>query len=256
MSDTQSLPTEARWRAFGRSGDLDLDFHVQDRALLVTRLLARCRQDASANAEETCWQLSLTARIAGLAMILGLTRAVDALPLQAHCGRCGEAFEVELSLAVIGEQGRLAERSPTVRIELEDAQSVLLRRPTGADQRRWQASLQATDAMMFDELLVSEMPLEPLPDRLARIAAAMQSADFLPAFEISYVCPNCAHEGDLPLDLEGALLVQLERQTQQLTLDVHRLASRYGWSEADILELPPHRRAAYLQLLDQEAGWS
>lgn len=167
MFDAQTQPTDARWRAFGRAGDLDLDFQERDRALLVTRLLARCRQERVADAEATSWQLSLTARIAGLAMILGLTRSVDALPLQAHCDYCRDAFEVELSLAAISELAREAEHSPMIQIELEDAQTIVLRRPTGADQRRWQASLQATDAMIFADLLVSEMPLELRPDRLS-----------------------------------------------------------------------------------------
>jgi hypothetical protein len=34
--------------------------------------------------------------------------------------------------------------------------------------------------------------------------------------------------------------------------DVHRLASRYHWSEDQILRLPLHRRAAYLDLFEAE----
>jgi hypothetical protein len=261
MSDMHSQPTVAHWRAFGRAGDLDLDFQARDRAALVTQLLARCRQEALADAEDACWQLSLTARIAGLASIVRLTQlantqATEALPLQAQCLDCAEAFEMELSLAAICELGHEAERSPVIEIELEDAQAIVLRRPTGADQRRWQAEPEATDASMLADLLVSAPPLESLSEQLTRIAAAMQTADLLSAFQISYVCPHCDHADDLALDLEGALLARLQSHTQQLTLEVHRLASRYGWSEAQILELPPHRRAAYLRLLDQETGWS
>lgn len=260
MSDMQSQPMDARWRAFGRAGDLDLDFQARDRAALVTQLLARCRQAASADVESACWQLSLAARIASLATIVRLTqlelpRATEALPLQAQCLGCGEAFEIELSLSAISDLGFEAERTPLIEIELEDAQDIVLRRPTGADQRRWQAEPPATDATMFAELLVSGPPLELLSDRLKRIAAAMQTADLLSAFQVSYVCPHCDHADDLALDLEGALLARLQCQTQQLTQDVHRLASRYGWTEAQILELPPHRRAAYLRLLDQETEW-
>jgi hypothetical protein len=255
-----SQPTIARWRAFGRAGDLDLDFQTGDRAELVTQLLARCRQETLADAEAACWQLSLTARIAGLASIVRLTQQVgsrltDAMPLQAECVRCDEAFEIELSLVAICELGHEAERTPVIEIELEDAQAIVLRRPTGADQRRWQAEPEATDASMLADLLVSAPPLESLSEQLTRIAAAMQTADLLTAFQVSYVCPQCSHADDLALDLEGALLTRLQTQAQLLTLDVHRLASRYGWSEAQILELPPHRRAAYLRLLDQETGW-
>lgn len=84
----------------------------------------------------------------------------------------------------------------------------------------------------------------------------MQTADLLTAFQVACVCPHRGHADDLALDLEGALLARLQRQAQLLTLDVHRLASRYGWTEPQILEMPPHRRGAYLRLLEQEAVWS
>ena len=33
-----------------------------------------------------------------------------------------------------------------------------------------------------------------------------------------------------------------------MLLDIHTLAAAYGWSEQSILDLPPRRRQAYLEL--------
>ena len=89
----------------------------------------------------------------------------------------------------------------------------------------------------------------------ARVGAVMEQEDLLAAFSIQFACPHCGAGGDLPLDLEGLLLNALEAISQSLVDQVHRLASRYGWRETDILAMPAHRRQAYLGLLDQEAGW-
>ena len=37
-------------------------------------------------------------------------------------------------------------------------------------------------------------------------------------------------------------------QASALMRDVHALATSYGWSEADVLDLSPRRRAVYLDL--------
>jgi len=37
-----------------------------------------------------------------------------------------------------------------------------------------------------------------------------------------------------------------------ITAQVHALATRYGWKEADILRLPLHRRNAYIELINED----
>ncbi|MEW5787792.1 MAG: hypothetical protein AB1899_08050 [Pseudomonadota bacterium] len=243
------------WRAFGSPGDLDLDFHSADRPVLVSRVLATCRSGCDpAEALEQAWSLSLGARIGALAEILARTGEEDALVVPLTCPRCAEPFEVRLSLAAIGELGREA-RGPRVEVRLADGPRLALRRPTGADQRRWLADPDLEEADVLNDLLLEgDMPAQA-PGLLARVAEAMAEADLLPAFAVHSACPHCGHADDLPLDLEGLLLARLAGQARRLIRAVHRLASRYGWREADILALPGHRRAAYLDLLDQEGTW-
>ena len=243
------------WRPFGRASDLDLNFRTRDRPLLVTRLLAACGE-AEDDGETRAWSMTLSGRIGALAAILALSGERAFLAVQPRCPACGKAFEVELALADIAELGRAAEAIPVV--EVPGDRPLRLRRPTGADQRRWRdaalAEGGAAEAAMLADLL--EGGASAADSALAaRVGAVMEQEDLLAAFSIQFACPHCGAGGDLPLDLEGLLLQALEAISHGLVDQVHRLASRYGWRETDILAMPAHRRQAYLGLLDQEAGW-
>jgi hypothetical protein len=62
-------------------------------------------------------------------------------------------------------------------------------------------------------------------------------------------CVACGHAGEAQLDPGALLWDEIEVRAQALLLEVHRLASAYGWSEEQILSLSPGRRARYLALL-------
>ena len=58
----------------------------------------------------------------------------------------------------------------------------------------------------------------------------------------------------MELDLEAALLRELEHHQAQRLREIHVLACHYHWSETDIARLPAWRRAYYLRLLGAEAA--
>lgn len=245
------------WRAFGQPGDLDLDMRAADRAELVTRLLARCRMDSS-ETEAELWDWSLSARLGALAGIVALTQGHDSLSAYPRCAGCGETYEVDLSLKSLSGLGETARATPRIELSLGANRHALLRRPTGADQRRWRAEGTPAPSILKQLLVEGAISVEPdgrTGDILALVAEAMQEADPLAAFSIHCTCPACAREADTALDIEGLLLDTLAGLARSLTEQVHRLASRYGWRESDILALPAHRRAAYLECIEREAGW-
>ena len=45
------------------------------------------------------------------------------------------------------------------------------------------------------------------------------------------------------------LWAEISARAQHLLREVHLLASAYGWSEQQILELSPTRRASYLRMV-------
>jgi hypothetical protein len=62
-------------------------------------------------------------------------------------------------------------------------------------------------------------------------------------------CPGCGEEVRAVVDPLALLWQRVEDLVPRLLDDVARLARAFGWSEADVLALGPHRRAAYLRLV-------
>ncbi|WP_404361088.1 hypothetical protein [Methylotuvimicrobium sp. KM1] len=92
--------------------------------------------------------------------------------------------------------------------------------------------------------------IERLPDCV--IDALIQQIELLdPQAEIliSLKCPACAHRWDALFDIAGLLWTELNDWAERMLQTVHQLASGYGWSERDILELSPVRRQLYLGML-------
>jgi hypothetical protein len=242
----------ARLRPFGRAQDLELDFADEDRPALVTTLLAGC--DAACDAE-FWWAQTVGARTAALLRVLALTEEkTSELPVRLVCGepQCGEPLEVALPIDALlaaapddeGEAGLVA-------IPLPDARSVALRRPTGRDLRAWHRAPHATRrdavAAMLDTLLVEGSLTS---DDEPVVADAMAAHDPLVAFAVSCACPACGAACDHPVDLEAAVLARLGARRRTLLREVHMLASRYGWTESEVLAVAPARRAQYLALIE------
>ncbi|WP_051722444.1 hypothetical protein [Streptomyces albus] len=88
-----------------------------------------------------------------------------------------------------------------------------------------------------------------LPERVRRrIAEAAERAD--PAAEVTLrvACPECGEATPAELDIASYLWTELDSWARDLLLDVHLLATAYGWSEPEILALSPLRRRYYLEL--------
>ena len=238
-------------RPFGRAADLDLDFGQSDRPGLVTAVLAQCAaDDADADA---WWSRTVGTRTAALLSLLAVTDASAQVGFTARCGAagCGELFGFDLPLQALATQASLDDAA--VRVALDPARSVHLRRPTGADLRDWHVRRPATRSeavrTMLDALLVEGTV--DLEDE-ARLSQAIVALDPLVDFSVHCHCPACGASSDVAIDLEALALGRLHARQQGLLRDVHRLASRYGWTEAQVLAVPPARRARYLALVDEE----
>jgi len=83
---------------------------------------------------------------------------------------------------------------------------------------------------------------------LASVAEQMSAAD--PAADIRFTvsCPDCATEWSAPLDVAAVFDTELTAAALQILHEIDELASRYGWSEQQILALSPTRRRTYLEL--------
>jgi hypothetical protein len=77
----------------------------------------------------------------------------------------------------------------------------------------------------------------------------MALADPLSETRLKLHCPKCGNEWDETLDLVVFLWSEIEARAKRLLLDVHDLASAYGWTEKEILSLSEPRRANYLEMV-------
>ncbi|GHJ35085.1 hypothetical protein [Streptomyces sp. TS71-3] len=88
-----------------------------------------------------------------------------------------------------------------------------------------------------------------LPSAVQRaLAEAAERAD--PGADVTFgiACPECGEVTRAELDIASYLWSELDAWARDLLLDVHLLASAYGWSEPQILALSPLRRRYYLEL--------
>lgn len=91
---------------------------------------------------------------------------------------------------------------------------------------------------------------ESLPaDVLATLGGDLAGADPAATTELALECPACGQAWAAPFHIATYLWAELHHWAGRMLLDIHALARAYGWSEADILAMPPRRRQAYLELV-------
>lgn len=252
-------------RAYGQNlADLDLDFGLPNRPALVTHVLARCCTNAGqpvAAITEAMWNLPLGARIVRLLRIVSLTTREERLTMALSCPQsgCRKTFEVSPAFAdLLADAPGETNLAKIVQFPLSEAAALSLRLPTGRDQAEWQGRTYNTpdDAVrsIVQSLITSAPPgvEATLPEKIANLSTVMAEADPLTSFHIATTCPHCEQPVDIAVDLEAVALAQLATHRRSLLRDVHVLASRYGWSEADVLAIPTERRQEYRRLISTE----
>lgn len=181
----------------------------------------------------------------------------DQVWLRPRCRSCSALFDVgfrrsELPVKAAGKG------FPTPSIAWR-GHRLSLRLPSGRDQAEvvgWPeepalAHLLRRCVVACDDEPVSAA-LERELDASARSAidSALDDASPDVATEMMTQCPECSAEQRVGLDVTLGTATALDRLLQ----DVHRLASRYHWSETDILALSRDRRRRYLDLIDSARG--
>lgn len=239
-----------------RHVDLDVDFDLP-RTAVVTDLIARClhRSDGEPVSTQSAWDWTVADRLQGL---LAITHASvgpsTAAMVTCNNGDCRGQVELELDLA------GFAGVAPT-RIEWQspDGDDLSIRVPTGEDQRLWFEHVQgegsADPSWLATRLLEvdgSEGPATLPTDWLAPLASALATADPLTDLTLDVACPYCSQALAVDVDIERLLIDSLRQRQRRLVDHVHRLASRYHWSEREIVDMPEWRRERYLARIAAE----
>ena len=80
------------------------------------------------------------------------------------------------------------------------------------------------------------------------VAAAAAEADPHADVWLDAPCPACGRHASVVLDAASFLWAELDAWARGTLLEVHLLATAYGWTEPDVLALSPRRRRHYLEL--------
>lgn len=82
----------------------------------------------------------------------------------------------------------------------------------------------------------------------AALVARMAALDPQAEIKLALACNVCGEKWQSLFDIAHFLWAELNAWAPRMLRDVHLLASAYGWSEAEILQLSPLRRHFYLEL--------
>jgi hypothetical protein len=233
------------FRRFGEASDLGLDLTSQERPLAMTELLTSCTSPPLTT--EAVWDLSVGQRT-GLLLALAAADGLEEIDAELRCARCRETLEVTFAINELLDAARTAD-CPQVEVA-----GRAFRLPTGRDQLSWMrqawGSEREAHLMMASSLALDGKPVDA--GLLPAIEAALDQADPLLRAPVEAACSECAHSAEYEIDLAAFALDRFRRVQERLIESVHVLASRYHWSEADILGMPEWRRERYLALVARE----
>ncbi|MFP3556891.1 hypothetical protein SB861_40185 [Paraburkholderia sp. SIMBA_049] len=170
------------------------------------------------------------------------------------CRRCAEQLEFEL------DGHALSLGAPPRRDEPIAVAGHAFRLPTSRDLAAIAAEPDPADAALrlLTQCRVDGPAQSPLDDGFIReltredidaIGEQMALADPLAEIALLFDCPACGESFQESLDLVSFLWAEIEGRAKRLLLDVHALATAYGWSETEILSISAARREFYLDMV-------
>jgi hypothetical protein len=201
--------------------------------------------------EQVVWDLAVGDR-QFLARQLAIHLGHDPWWCTTLCGACEDPFDVEVW------QADLPVKAGGESFPFAEVERTRLRVPSGADQ---EAVAQLPDDQATTALLarcqVDGGTVEGEADDAdvvdvdpGILEEALEAAAPEVALAVLARCPLCDAENELAVDPYATVLAPDDGVFD----DIHRLASGYHWSEADILALTRARRQRYLRLLEAAGG--
>ena len=178
------------------------------------------------------------------------------LEVTAVCPRCGTQLEADFTTrdvevlvpGVTGEKGftveasgyRLDYRLPTS-VDLSEATACAVADRRETLLRRCVQAVRVGDAAVDAGTLPAGV--------VHAVLEEMTRADPLADVQVEVACASCQHAWTVAFDIVAYLWSEIDEWAQRLLLEVHALASAYGWSERDIFGLSASRRRLYLDLV-------
>lgn len=175
-----------------------------------------------------------------------------------NCPKCGEQLETYFYVedlrtstgSTADEPGALSADGYEVRFRLPDSTDLL--------EAGNQQDAEAARKILLERCVLSarrnaaQLPIGALPEKIVtEIEREMLEMDSQANVQLEFDCPACGEMWSVVFDILAFFLGELDSWAQRLLLEVHTLASAYGWREADILELSATRRGIYLKMVNE-----
>lgn len=166
----------------------------------------------------------------------------------AMCSGCGAMLDLSLDVAEL----MALHDSATAEVRWHhDGAEYRFRLPTAHDVADLvdEDPAVALETLVRRCLLAGEFTACNQPELTAALSAQYEDADPLGHVVIDLSCPECRTHSRPVLDIAALLWTEVRVLCEQLLGQVHVLAGAYGWSEADILNLPSDRRRRYIAMV-------
>jgi hypothetical protein len=169
------------------------------------------------------------------------------------CTRCGERLEIALDAGAFHSPAATYTKDVTLMV---DGYELRFRSPNSADLAAC-AGLEAAQvpAELLRRCLIeatmenAPVTADQLPEACAQaISARMAEADPHADIRVDIACPACNHSWPQAFDIVSFFWSEIDAWARRALREVHILASTYGWSESEILELGQRRRQMYLEM--------
>jgi len=177
----------------------------------------------------------------------------DRMNVRVTCRECAEEMEFDLA----ARQFAAVEGAPAEEFTVVDGEwTVRFRLPTTGDLTAAdQAPAERAAALLVERCVLAAdrageaVGTDQLPYEVRQlVGAAAAEADPRADIRLRVACPSCGHQATAELDITSYLWAELDAWARGTLLDVHLLATAYGWGEPEILALSPLRRRYYLEL--------
>jgi hypothetical protein len=175
----------------------------------------------------------------------------------ATCHGCQERLELTLSLADL-RAVPAAEPGETLSLNV-GGYALSFRLPNSQDLMMISHQLDVATAqqILLERCLLAaqhdgqQQSAKQLPPQIVdAIVEHMARADPQANIQLSLICPQCGHQWQAAFDIASFFWSEINAWAHRILREVHILASRYGWSERDILALSPWRRQFYLDMVN------
>jgi hypothetical protein len=164
---------------------------------------------------------------------------------QITCPNCAERLEFQMD----GEALQKNDPAPSAPIVVRE---LSFRLPTTRDLARVanetdprRAAIQLAENCLVEGKGSAEWSDEDLEE----IGERMALADPMAEIRLTFDCAKCGHQWDEALDTVAFLWMEIEAQAKRLLMEVHALATAYGWTESEVLSLSEPRRRLYLEMV-------